>query len=61
MIPVLARWAEVSWMSHGACQAAWFFLETSLPITSQQLLQILPNPGKQAGVFTPRENYACNR
>jgi hypothetical protein len=27
--------------------------EKSMPITAQQLLQILPNAGKQAGVFMP--------
>jgi putative chitinase len=28
----------------------------SMPITQQQLLQILPNAGKQAGVFASGEN-----
>ena len=32
-----------------------------MPITSQQLLQILPNAGRQAGVFVPVLNTAMNR
>jgi putative chitinase len=32
-----------------------------MPITSQQLLQILPNAGRQAGVFVPALNTAMNR
>jgi hypothetical protein len=29
----------------------FFRLENSMPITAQQLLQILPNAGAKAGVF----------
>ena len=32
-----------------------------MPITQQQLLQILPNAGSQAGVFVPVLNTAMNR
>ncbi len=32
-----------------------------MPITQQQLLQILPNAGRQAGVFAPVLNTAMNR
>src|SRR5450830_285948 len=32
-----------------------------MPITEQQLLQILPNAGRQAGVFVPVLNTAMNR
>ncbi|PAM81011.1 hypothetical protein CES87_28095 [Pseudomonas sp. ERMR1:02] len=32
-----------------------------MPITAQQLLQILPNAGKQAGVFAPVLNTAKQR
>lgn len=32
-----------------------------MPITEQQLLQILPNAGRQAGVFVPVLNAAMNR
>lgn len=32
-----------------------------MPITQQQLLQILPNAGRQAGVFVPFLNTAMNR
>ena len=32
-----------------------------MPITEQQLLQILPNAGRQAGVFVPVLNSAMNR
>lgn len=32
-----------------------------MPITEQQLLQILPNAGHQAGVFVPALNTAMNR
>ena len=32
-----------------------------MPITSQQLLQILPNAGRQAGVFVPALNTAMSR
>ncbi|WP_282412257.1 glycoside hydrolase family 19 protein [Pseudomonas sp. PS01299] len=32
-----------------------------MPITQQQLLQILPNAGKQAGVFAPVLNVAMGR
>ncbi|MCS3512517.1 glycoside hydrolase family 19 protein [Pseudomonas grimontii] len=32
-----------------------------MPITPQQLLQILPNAGRQAGVFIPALNAAMNR
>jgi len=33
----------------------------AMPITEQQLLQILPNAGRQAGVFVPALNSAMNR
>ncbi|AHC35583.1 MULTISPECIES: glycoside hydrolase family 19 protein [unclassified Pseudomonas] len=32
-----------------------------MPITEQQLLQILPNAGRQAGIFVPALNTAMNR
>ena len=32
-----------------------------MPITEQQLLQIFPNAGRQAGVFVPVLNAAMNR
>lgn len=32
-----------------------------MPITEQQLLQILPSAGRQAGVFVPALNTAMNR
>ncbi len=32
-----------------------------MPITEQQLLQILPNAGQVAGVFAPVLNTAMNR
>jgi putative chitinase len=32
-----------------------------MPITAQQLLQILPNAGKQAGVFASALNLATDR
>jgi putative chitinase len=32
-----------------------------MPITEQQLLQILPNAGKQAGVFASALNLAMER
>ncbi|WP_454843420.1 glycoside hydrolase family 19 protein [Pseudomonas gorinensis] len=32
-----------------------------MPVTEQQLLQILPNAGRQAGVFVPALNTAMNR
>jgi hypothetical protein len=32
-------------------ERVYFCLENAMPITAQQLLQILPNAGKQAGVF----------
>lgn len=32
-----------------------------MPVTEQQLLQILPNAGRQAGVFVPVLNTAMNR
>lgn len=32
-----------------------------MPITEQQLLQILPNAGRNAGVFVPALNSAMNR
>lgn len=32
-----------------------------MPITSQQLLQIIPNDGKQAGVFASALNLAMDR
>lgn len=32
-----------------------------MPITEQQLLRILPNAGRQAGVFVPALNAAMNR
>lgn len=32
-----------------------------MPLTEQQLLQILPNAGRQAGVFVPVLNAAMNR
>jgi putative chitinase len=32
-----------------------------MPITEQQLLQILPTAGRQAGVFVPALNTAMNR
>ena len=31
-----------------------------MPITAQQLLQILPNAGQSAGVFVPALNTAMN-
>jgi putative chitinase len=39
----------------------YFFLEKAMPITEQQLLQILPNAGRQAGVFVSVLNTAMNR
>ena len=32
-----------------------------MPVTAQQLLQILPNAGQVAGVFAPVLNTAMNR
>ena len=32
-----------------------------MPITAQQLLQILPNAGRQAGVFVPVLNTAMEK
>jgi putative chitinase len=40
---------------------AFFRLEKGMPITSQQLLQILPNAGPKAGVFVPVLNTAMVR
>jgi putative chitinase len=39
----------------------YFFPEKSMPITQQQLLQILPNAGPVAGVFVPVLNTAMVR
>ena len=39
----------------------FFCLEKVMPITVQQLLQILPNAGQVAGVFVPFLNTAMNR
>jgi putative chitinase len=39
----------------------YFCLEKSMPITAQQLLQILPNAGAKAGVFAPVLNTAMQR
>jgi putative chitinase len=44
-----------------AIERVFFCLEKSMPITSQQLLQILPNAGKQAGVFASELNLAMGR
>jgi putative chitinase len=41
--------------------AVFFRLEKSMPITAQQLLQILPNAGAKAGVFVPVLNTAMQR
>jgi putative chitinase len=41
--------------------SGFFRLEKPMPITEQQLLQILPNAGRQAGVFVPVLNTAMNR
>ncbi|KPW21702.1 hypothetical protein ALO91_04961, partial [Pseudomonas syringae pv. aceris] len=35
--------------------------ETLMPITAQQLLQILPNAGQKAGVFAPVLNTAMSK
>jgi hypothetical protein len=35
----------------GRHRAVFFRLEKAMPITEQQLLQILPNAGRNAGVF----------
>ncbi|KPW22701.1 hypothetical protein ALO91_05593, partial [Pseudomonas syringae pv. aceris] len=35
--------------------------ETPMPITTQQLLQILPNAGQKAGVFAPVLNTAMSK
>jgi putative chitinase len=40
---------------------AFFRLEKSMPITSQQLLQILPNAGAKAGVFASALSLAMDR
>ena len=40
---------------------AFLRLEKAMPITAQQLLQILPNAGQVAGVFVPVLNTAMNR
>jgi putative chitinase len=42
-------------------EAVFFRLEKSMPITQQQLLQILPNARRQAGVFAPVLNTAMQR
>lgn len=42
-------------------ERVFFRLEKVMPITEQQLLQILPNAGRQAGVFVPALNTAMNR
>ena len=39
----------------------FFCLEKAMPITTQQLLQILPNASHVAGVFVPVLNTAMNR
>ncbi len=39
----------------------FFYPEKAMPITLQQLLQILPNAGPVAGVFVPVLNTAMNR
>ena len=40
---------------------ALFCLEIDMPITVQQLLQILPNASQVAGIFVPVLNVAMNR
>jgi putative chitinase len=40
---------------------AFFCLEKRMPITEQQLLQILPNARRNAGVFVPALNTAMGR
>jgi putative chitinase len=44
-----------------AIERVYFCLEKSMPITEQQLLRILPNAGRQAGVFVPVLNVAMSR
>jgi putative chitinase len=39
----------------------FFRLEKAMPVTAQQLLQILPNAGAKAGVFAPALNTAMGR
>jgi putative chitinase len=41
--------------------AGFFRLEKSMPITQQQLLQILPSAGKQAGVFASALTLAMDK
>jgi putative chitinase len=42
-------------------ERVFYCLEKAMPITEQQLLQILPNAGRNAGVFVPALNTAMNR
>jgi len=42
-------------------ERVFFCLEKIMPITEQQLLHILPNAGRQAGVFVPALNTAMSR
>jgi len=44
-----------------AIERVFFCLEKGMPITQQQLLQILPNAGAKAGVFAPALNTAMQR
>ncbi|RMT16254.1 Glycoside hydrolase protein, partial [Pseudomonas amygdali pv. lachrymans] len=39
----------------------FFAWRNHMPITTQQLLQILPNAGQKAGVFAPVLNTAMSR
>jgi hypothetical protein len=42
-------------------ERVFFVWRKAMPITEQQLLQIFPNAGRQAGVFVPVLNAAMNR
>jgi len=44
-----------------AIERVFFCMEKGMPITQQQLLQILPNAGAKAGVFAPALNTAMQR
>ena len=44
-----------------AIERVFFRLEKTMPITAQQLLQILPGAGKQAGVFASALSLAMDR
>ena len=62
-MPLIGRWRQSKPSSDSDPRhvRVFFCPEKAMPITTQQLLQILPNAGHVAGVFAPALKTAMNR